>query len=255
MRSLDDRYSVTHRQELIAGFNQERLANAKGCFVGAGANSLLMLQEARKGIGAMTVLDHDSVDAGSNLNRQFFYPRDIFKPKAWRLINNLAPHCTNPGGAVLTGIRLRFEDAVGEGFDFSDCDFFVCIVDNGHARAAVSTYFRERGIPGVFCALSLDALVGYVFIQESKTDTPCIGCKFSTTLYAKTKRCFVPSSIDIVTTITGLASFAIDTLLMPQRKRGWNWRLVSLNGFLPDESLIIKKNNVCPLCGTGKERV
>lgn len=47
----------------------------------------------RKGIGALTVLDHDEVEA-SNLNRQRFYSQDIGLNKAIALVRNLQGEST-----------------------------------------------------------------------------------------------------------------------------------------------------------------
>lgn len=198
----------------------------------------------RKGIGALTVVEHDIVEI-TNLNRQPYFQRDIGKPKAWRLIQNMKKHCT--GATVLTGWNLRFQDALALGMDFRDVTFFVCGVDNGEARVAVSRHFQKLGIPGIFIAVSLDATAGYVFVQESKPGKPCFGCLFPKNPYGSPSPCRTPACKDILKVVAGLGLFAIDSLLMP-RQRNWNFRQIDSPGFMPDLMLTIERHPQCPLC-------
>lgn len=179
LRLSDRRFPVTHRQELVAGFDQRKLGKATATLIGAGG---ICGEEAeglcRKGVGRLRILDHDDVD-GTNLNRQHFFKADIGRNKAWRLVKNLAPHCH--AGTVLDGVALSFQDAVAVAMDLR-CFFAVCGVDNGKTRVAVSRYYRERGTPVIFIAVDLLAEAGYVFVQESKSDAACFGCAFPRTM-------------------------------------------------------------------------
>ena len=91
----------------------------------------------RKGVGTLPILDDDVVEP-SNLNRQRFYARDLFKKKAWRLAKNLA--CEGFTGTVIHGHALRLQDAVDQGVDLS-CDVAIIGVDNNPARVFASRYF------------------------------------------------------------------------------------------------------------------
>ena len=223
------------------------MAQAKAVIIGAGGiGSEIGEGLCRKGIGAAIFLDHDIVDkAATNLTRQLFFPRDIGKPKAWRIIRNLKKHCTNK--TALRGYNLRFQDALAIGIDFRDATFFACGVDNGEARVSVSKYFRKLGIPGIFIAVSLDAQAGYVFVQDSKKDSPCFGCLFHKNPYGTPAPCRTPACKDILKVVGGFALYAIDSLLM-ERKRNWNFRKLSLAGFMPDDLQTIEKNPDCPVC-------
>lgn len=65
------------RQAQIAGFDQAALSRAHVVCVGAGGIiSHIAPALCRKGVGAITLLDADSVEP-SNLNRQRFYPKDL----------------------------------------------------------------------------------------------------------------------------------------------------------------------------------
>lgn len=78
-----------NRHKGIAGFDQEAYNKAHVLCIGAGGlirNIVPIL--CRKGIGALTILDDDTVEV-SNLNRQRFYQRDIGKNKSLALAKNL----------------------------------------------------------------------------------------------------------------------------------------------------------------------
>jgi adenylyltransferase/sulfurtransferase len=104
----------------------------------------------RKGIGRITLLDDDLVEA-SNLNRQRFYIKDVGKNKALALAGNLQPECI--AETEIVGIPFRLQEAIARDLDLS-CDVAVCGVDNNPARVAASRYFRTTGVPVIFAAVS-----------------------------------------------------------------------------------------------------
>lgn len=247
-RKLGDPYnesSVTDRQERIDGFNQSALTSATGVFVGAGGiGSEVAEGLVRKGIGTLKLFDQDEVD-WTNLNRQLFFKHDIGKKKAVRLAKNLAPHASS--GTILEGYGWSLQDAIALGLDLSG-SFAVVGVDNGKTRVDASRLFIELNMPVVFIAVNLQAEAGYVFTQEP--GKACFGCLFPKTMYGRKAPCRTPSSKDILKAVAGFALYAIDSVLM-QRKRNWNYRLVHLAGFAPDQQDLIERNPDCPLCGVG----
>ena len=79
---LDPRFAVTHRQELIAGFDQAKFSATSCILIGAGGiGSEVAEGLCRKGIGRLCILDHDVVEQ-TNLNRQHFFKDDVHKNKA-----------------------------------------------------------------------------------------------------------------------------------------------------------------------------
>jgi sulfur-carrier protein adenylyltransferase/sulfurtransferase len=205
----DPRFSVTHRQELITGFCQEKLTQAPGILVGGGGLGGEVGEGlCRKGIGRLRIFDHDVVEY-TNLNRQHFFPPDIGENKALSLARNLAPHCH--AGTILEGFPMSFEDAVALGVDMSAA-FVVCGVDNAASRVVVSRYYHRLGAPVVFIAVDLLAECGHVFVQESTPTAPCFGCAFPKSLAASKAPCFVPASKDILKAIAGIALYAIDSV-------------------------------------------
>jgi hypothetical protein len=233
---------VSHRQELIHGFSQDRLIGAGG--IGSEVGEGL----CRKGVGHLALFDHDIVEA-TNLNRQLFLPKDIGHPKAYRLALNLAQHCH--AGTILEGSPLSFQDALASHLDLSAA-VVVCGVDNSEARVTVSRHYRLSGTPVVFIAVDLLAECGHIFVQESRANTPCFGCAFPRSLVPRKAPCFVPASKDALKVTAGLALYAIDSLLM-ERKRNWNFRRVHLAGFAPDVIENLEKISGCPLCGNKQQ--
>src|ERR1043166_1642239 len=99
---------VTHRQELLAGFNQTALENARVILIGGGGiGSEIGEGLTRKGVGYLSIFDHDTIEI-TNLNRQMFFKRDLHKNKGKRLAVNLAQHSIcRP---VLEGYDLSFKE-------------------------------------------------------------------------------------------------------------------------------------------------
>jgi molybdopterin/thiamine biosynthesis adenylyltransferase len=240
----DPRFAVTHRQELIAGYDQAKFSGSRGILIGAGGIGGEVGEGlCRKGIGHLKIFDHDVVEH-TNLNRQHFFASDIGENKAVSLVRNLAPHCHS--GTILEGFPWSFEDAVALGSDMS-ASFVVCGVDNSKARVAASQHYRRLGTPVIFIAVDLLAECGHVFVQESTSTTPCFGCAFPNSLAGKKAPCFTPASKDSLKVVAGLSLYAVDSVLM-DRKRNWNYRRIHLAGYAPDVLLNIDQNSKCPLC-------
>jgi len=241
--------SVSHRQELITGFDQTKLTTARGILIGAGGiGSEIGEGLCRKGIGYLGIFDHDGVEH-TNLNRQHFFAADIGQNKAHRLAQNLAAHCHS--GTVLEGYALSLQDGLALNMEMS-ASFIVCGVDNSETRVVASVHFRGLGIPVIFIAVDFLAECGHVFVQESTTEAACFGCAFPGSLAPRKTPCFVPSSKDILKVTAGLGLYAVDSLLM-DRKRNWNYRLIHLAGFAPDVIETIERNPNCPLCGSKQQ--
>jgi molybdopterin/thiamine biosynthesis adenylyltransferase len=207
------------RQQKIAGFDQERLSSSTVLLIGAGGlGGPIALTLVRKGVGRLIVLDHDVIEA-SNLNRQRFYASDIGENKALALVRNLQRECTH--ATDLVGHGLRLEEAIELGVDLS-CEVAICGVDNNPARLTTSRHFRTARSPVIFTAVSADADHGYVFVQECIG--PCFRCLFPDARDGDPLPCpGTPAIADILQVVTGIAVYAVDSLLM-NRPRGWNYR-------------------------------
>jgi len=214
---------ASDRQERIAGFDQAVYSKSHVLCIGAGGLiSHIAPTLVRKGIGVITLLDDDIVEA-SNLNRQRYYERDIGAKKAIALAQNLQPECI--AATEIRGYAMRFEEAVARRVDLS-CNVAICGVDNNPTRVATSRYFRAAAVPVIFTAVSADADHGYVFIQEATG--ACIACVFPDAINDDRFPCpSTPAIADVLQTIGGMAVYAVDSLLS-DRKRGWNYRRICL---------------------------
>lgn len=249
MRSMlvdaDVREPIFDRQVKVPGFDMERVRQ-KGVFsIGAGG---LFGQQARgltrKGYPRIGSADSD-VFAPSNFPRQLCYGPDLYQNKAVSVIQNLAHECL--ADTEFWAYPLNYP-AVAQHIDWDKFDVFLCNVDNNVARVRLSVEGRSRGKPVIFSAVSSDAGNGYVFVQESKPDTPCFGCAFPHMVNDKIHPCpGTPACVDILTVVGGFVLYAVDSVIM-NRPRFWNLRRVYLDGSLDDQCLRIAKNPNCPLC-------
>ena len=83
-------------------------------------------------------MDPDLVER-SNMPRQLFFGKDLGKPKALCLIENLQTDAI--AGAILTGMAMTFEDAV-ENFAVP-ADLLVVGVDRNDCRLHAVRYAAE----------------------------------------------------------------------------------------------------------------
>lgn len=231
------------RQRSIPGFDQEKFSRSHVLCVGAGG---IICQIAptlvRKGTGRITLLDDDVVEV-SNLNRQRFYIKDVGKNKAIALARNLQPECIV--ATEICGHAFRLEEAIARGIDLS-CDVAICGVDNNPARVAASRYFRAKGIPVIFAAVTRDGDHGYIFVQEK--DGPCIACLFPDIVTDERYPCpGTPAIADILQVVGALVVYAVDTLVM-ERTRLWNYRRIALSDRRSDGGSAILKRQPCELC-------
>jgi molybdopterin/thiamine biosynthesis adenylyltransferase len=197
----------------------------------------------RKGCGLLSIFDDDTVEP-TNLNRQHFYSRDLYKNKAHRLARNLAKEGFS--GTVIQGYGLSFQDAVERGIDLLGSVAIVA-VDNNPTRVAASCFYRKQGIPVIFTAVSAQADHGYVFIQ--KPGEACFGCLFPHAVNDETYPCpGTPAVKDILKVVAGVVVYALDTLLM-ERKRFWNnYKSIYLDGSIPGSDCMMERRKDCKLC-------
>jgi len=228
------------RQQKIPGFDQSvSSARSVTCVGAGGLISHIAPTLVRKGIGRITVLDDDLVEA-SNLNRQRFYEKDLGKNKAAALAENLQRECIV--ASDIRGIPFRLEEAIARGLDLT-CQTAICGVDNNPARVAASRYFRAKGIPVIFTAVSRDGDHGYVFVQGK--EGPCIACLFPDMTGDDHYPCpGTPAIADILQAVGALVVYAVDTLLM-KRTRSWNYRRIGLSDGTTDGSAQISAREGC----------
>lgn len=231
------------RQRKIPGFDQEIFSRSHVLCIGAGGIvSQIAPTLVRKGIGAITLVDDDIVEA-SNLNRQRFYAKDLMRNKATALARNLETECI--AETTIRGFPIRLEEAVAGDVDLS-ANVAVCGVDNNPARVLASRYFRSKGIPVIFTAVSANADHGYVFIQ--KREGPCIGCVFPDIADDDRYPCpGTPAIADILQAVGALVVCAVDSILM-ERPLFWNYRRITLPDATADGATVVSVRDYCRLC-------
>jgi molybdopterin-synthase adenylyltransferase len=240
----EDEASPEDRQERVPGFSQDALSNLTVLIVGAGALGGTVAEGlVRKGVGTLKILDFDIVSL-SNLNRQFFFPRDVYKPKAWALARNLAPHGVM--GTRIIAHNLRLKNAQEGGVDLSS-DVIVSAVDDDRARIALVKLGLEQRIPVVFGGASRTADFANLFVQE--VDGACFVCAFPDVVDGQRVPCpGSPAIKDLFMQMGGLMVYAIDTLFM-ERPRTWNRHTLCPRDAAFTESKRVERRPDCPICG------
>jgi molybdopterin/thiamine biosynthesis adenylyltransferase len=228
------------RQKKIPGFDQGVFSKSSVTCIGAGGIiSQIAPTLVRKGVGRITLLEDDIVES-SNLNRQRFYVRDLGKNKAFALAENLERECI--AATEIRGYAFRLEEAIERGIDLS-CNVAICGVDNNPARVAASRYFRTKGIPVIFTAVSRDGDHGYVFVQGKEGS--CIACLFPDMTDDDRYPCpGTPAIADILQALGALVVYAVDTLLM-KRLRNWDYRRLSLSDGATDGTSMVPSRSGC----------
>lgn len=229
---------ATDRHQGVPGFDQEAYSKASVLCIGAGGLiGHIVPTLVRKGIGSITIVDGDEVEA-SNLNRQFFFPEDIGKNKAIALASNLYRECTCATSII--GIGKNFE-AVEDSLDMR-FSAVVCGVDNNPTRLRVSRGFAELGLPVVFTGVSEDADFGYVFIQNRQG--ACFQCTFPDAESGKFPCPNTPAMKEILQAIGSIAAFAVSMTVVGEFQ-GWNWRTFRLSSASFDGCASIPRRDGC----------
>lgn len=249
-----DSTSVADRQKRVPGFIQKALAKLIVLVIGCGGlGGWLSLGLAKKGVYKAFLCDGDDAEL-SNLNRQFFFQKDIGKNKAVSLARNTS--MVGFMGTKLVAIPYNFQAAVAKEL-VQPCDIVFCGVDNDETRVDTARHYLDK--PVIYAAVSKDAGHGYVTVQEP--GKACFGCINPDSLDPeeavgrKEGACPVdPAVIDIVGMVAMLALYAIDSLIM-DRPRNWNFKQVTMHGMLPEINAIVPRKEDCPICGTQKRSV
>lgn len=247
---IDTAIKVSARQEMILGWDQDRFSKTKGLFLGAGgANGEICEGVTRKGLGVVHIADFDIVTP-SNLARQKFLKKHLYNNKAIALCRVLSKQ-------GFLGTKLVAHPCAFQELDVLGIapGFVVCSVDNQlpETRLEVCKLCHLMKIACIFFAISTDADYGYVFVQEP--GKACWNCVLKTDLMNPSRtsaqeRCpNVPSCVDLLKTLGGIALYAIDTLVM-NRKRDWNYYVLSLSRSDFGSAQMVERRPSCTVCGS-----
>ncbi len=197
----------------------------------------------RKGIGWLTLLDHDIVEF-SNLARQFFGIEDVGTNKAFALGKNLCGQAT--GKTLIEAQARSFQEAKESGANLVS-DIAIVGVDNNMTRIAAAEYYLRLGKPAIFMAVDDQAAKGYVFVQASRPETPCFECLFPDAREDRRVHQCAGASIEILKVVAGIALYAVDSLLMA-RWCPWNYKQIFLDSGGDGQKRIARRPE-CYLCG------
>lgn len=141
------RFERTER--LLGAQAMERLASSRVAVFGVGGVGGHAVEAlARSGVGAIDVIDKDTVDL-TNLNRQAIATEDTLgesKVEAMRRrILSINPRCS------VTTHECFFLPETADGFDFSEYDYVVDAVDTVTAKLQIVTQAKECGTPVISC--------------------------------------------------------------------------------------------------------
>jgi molybdopterin/thiamine biosynthesis adenylyltransferase len=199
----------------------------------------------RKGIGNLNIFDGDTVEL-SNLNRQKFYKKDLYKYKAVQLAKNLSKEGIS--ATKINGFPHTLQEAIAcNEYDLS-CHVAVCGVDNNQSRVFAAELYYRLGIPVIFTAVNEEGNAGYVFVQEK--GKACFGCFRPNAIDDKQTPCpGSPAIKDILKVVAGIVLYAVDSLFM-ERLRVWNYKEIFLDGTIPEFCTIIERKHDCKLCNS-----
>lgn len=155
---------------------------------------------------------------------QGFKESDVGLNKAIAAARALAEE--SPFPVKIRAIPTMFEEAIRQGADLS-CDVVVAVTDNYKSRLAVASHFY-KDVPVVAAGISRDLSFGWVFVQEPEKVSLAHALGEPT---GEEERQSCGMVNDIAYLLAGLVSYAIDSLIIPERRpRRWNFRIISFGG-------------------------
>ena len=138
------------RTRLLLGDDaMEKLKNARVAVFGLGGVGGYVVEAlARSGVGALDLVDHDTISP-TNINRQIFAVHStVGMDKAEAARNRVLD--INPEIAVTVHKKFYGPDTAGE-FDFTQYDYIVDAIDTVTAKLAMIVQAKEAGTPTLCC--------------------------------------------------------------------------------------------------------
>lgn len=134
---------------LLGSEGMEKLKNAKVAVFGLGGVGGYVVEAlARSGVGALELVDHDTVSL-TNINRQILATRStVGKSKAEAAKSRVLD--IDPGIQV-TARQLFFGPDTADLFDFSGYSYVVDAIDTVTGKLALATAAQAAGVPIISC--------------------------------------------------------------------------------------------------------
>jgi molybdopterin/thiamine biosynthesis adenylyltransferase len=224
---------------------QEKLLASHALIIGAGGlGSPVSLYLGSAGVGRITVVDHDQVDA-TNLQRQIAHTLDrVGQNKADSVRTAIAQ--INPDVQV-TPITQRADAALLDTL-VAQADVVIDCCDNFETRHAVNRACVQHGKPLVSgAAIRMDGQVS-VF-DSTRADAPCYACVFPPEQAPEETRCATMGVFAPLVGIIGTVQAAEALKILSGMGSHMAGRLLMLDGRdLSWTDIRMGRNPECPVC-------
>ncbi len=224
---------------------QEKLLAAHALVIGAGGlGSPVALYLGSAGVGRITVVDHDEVDA-TNLQRQIAHTLErVGQPKAESIRTAIAQ--INPDAMVRALTRRADAALLAEQVPLADV--VIDCTDNFATRHAINLACVEHGKPLVSgAAIRMDGQVS-VF-DSTRPHAPCYACVFPPEVAPEETRCATMGVFAPLVGIIGAMQAAEALKLLSGMACHLAGRLLMLDGRdLSWTDIRVDRNPDCPVC-------
>jgi molybdopterin/thiamine biosynthesis adenylyltransferase len=224
---------------------QEKLLASHALIIGAGGlGSPVSLYLGSAGVGRITVVDHDQVDA-TNLQRQIAHTLDrVGQSKAESVRTAIAQ--INPDVQV-TAITQRADAALLDTL-VAQADVVIDCCDNFETRHAVNRACVQHGKPLVSgAAIRMDGQVS-VF-DSTHADAPCYACVFPPNEAPEETRCATMGVFAPLVGIIGTVQASEALKILSGMGSHMAGRLLMLDGRdLSWTDIRMARNTQCPVC-------
>lgn len=224
---------------------QQQLLASHALIIGAGGlGSPVALYLGSAGVGRITVVDHDTVDA-TNLQRQIAHTlADVGNPKASSIHQAIA--AINPDVQV-TAVTLRADAALLNTL-VQDADVVLDCTDNFAIRHAINRACVQHQKPLVSgAAIRFD---GQVAVYDSRDhQSPCYACVFPESATFEETQCATMGVFAPLVGIIGSVQAAEALKLLMRVGQPLTGRLLMLDArTLAFNEIRIPRNSACQVC-------
>ena len=228
---------------------QEKLLASHALVIGAGGlGSPVALYLGSAGVGRITVVDHDTVDA-TNLQRQIAHTLERVGQYKADSVRTAIAHI-NPDVTV-TPIKQRADEALLHTL-VPQADVVIDCCDNFATRQAVNLACVQHRKPLVSgAAIRMD---GQVSVYDStQTDAPCYACIFAPDQQPEETRCATMGVFAPLVGIIGTVQAAEALKILSGMGSHMVGRLLMLDGReLSWTDIRMQRNPACPVCGPAR---
>ncbi len=241
------RYSRHILLEELGIDGQEKLLASHALVIGAGGlGSPAALYLGSAGVGHITIVDHDTVDA-TNLQRQIAHTLDrVGQPKAESVRTAIAQINPDPQVQVVT---QRADEALLDTW-VPQADVVLDCTDNFVTRQAINAACVRHGKPLVSgAAIRMDGQVSVYDTADAQG--PCYACIFPPDQMPEETRCATLGVFAPLVGIVGTVQAAEALKLLSGMGSQLAGRLLMLDGrALSWTDIRVGRDPACPVCGT-----